>query len=58
MVDYPARGRSPYLPGVDGNLGIRLALELGQIRAAPATSGGEFPRKNKKLRTIDPLSQN
>jgi hypothetical protein len=47
MVDYPARGRSPYVPGVDGNLGIRTALELAQIWTAPATSGGEFPRKNK-----------
>ena len=25
MVDYPARGRSPYVPGVDGQLGIRSA---------------------------------
>src|ERR1041385_7697909 len=47
MVDYPARGRSPYVPGVDGNLGIRTALELEQIWTAPATSGDEFPRKNK-----------
>jgi len=47
MVDYPARGRSPYVPGVDGTLGIRTALDLEQIWTAPATSGGEFPRKNK-----------
>ena len=47
MVDYPARGRSPYVPGADGNLGIRSALDLEQIWTAPATSGGEFPRKNK-----------
>jgi pimeloyl-ACP methyl ester carboxylesterase len=47
MVDYPARGRSPYVPGVDGQLGIRSATELEQIWTAPATSGGEFPRKNK-----------
>ena len=45
MVDYPARGRSPYVPGVDGKLSIRTALELEQIWTAPATSGGDFPRK-------------
>jgi pimeloyl-ACP methyl ester carboxylesterase len=45
MVDYPARGRSPYVPGVDGRLSIRTALELEQIWTAPATSGGDFPRK-------------
>jgi pimeloyl-ACP methyl ester carboxylesterase len=47
MVDYPARGRSPYVPGVDGMLGIRSATELSQIWTAPATSGGDFPRKDK-----------
>ena len=47
MVDYPARGRSPYVPGVDGNLGIRTALDLEQIWTAPATSGGDFPRMKK-----------
>jgi pimeloyl-ACP methyl ester carboxylesterase len=46
MVDYPARGRSAYVPGVDGALGIRTALELEQIWTAPAASGGDFPRKN------------
>ena len=45
MVDYPARGRSAYVPGVDGMLGIRTALQLEQIWTAPATSGGDFPRK-------------
>jgi pimeloyl-ACP methyl ester carboxylesterase len=44
MVDYPARGRSPYVPGVDGRLSIRTALELEQIWTAPAASGGDFPR--------------
>ena len=44
MVDYPARGRSPYVPGVDGKLGIRTALDLEHIWTAPATSGGNFPR--------------
>lgn len=47
MVDYPARGRSPYVPGVDGKLGIRSALDLEQIWTAPATSGGNFPRMKK-----------
>ena len=47
MVDYPARGRSPYVPGIDGKLGIRTALDLEQIWTAPATSGGNFPRMQK-----------
>jgi pimeloyl-ACP methyl ester carboxylesterase len=47
MVDYPARGRSPYVPGVDGELGIRTALQLEQIWTAPATSSGDFPRMKK-----------
>ena len=45
MVDYPARGRSPYVPGVDAKLGIRTALDLERIWTAPATSGGNFPRQ-------------
>ena len=28
MVDYPARGRSPYVPDMDGKLGLRTAPEL------------------------------
>ena len=44
MVDYPARGRSPYVPGVDGKLGIRTALQLSQIWTGPVLSGGDFPR--------------
>ena len=47
MVDYPARGRSPYVPSADGPLGMRSATELSQIWTAPATSGGEFPRMKK-----------
>ena len=44
MVDYPARGRSPYVPGVDGKLGIRTALQLEQIWTGPVPSGnGDFP---------------
>jgi pimeloyl-ACP methyl ester carboxylesterase len=44
MVDYPARGRSPYVPGVDGKLGIRTAAQLSQIWTGPTLSGGDFPR--------------
>ena len=47
MVDYPARGRSPYVPGVDGKLGIRTALDLSQIWTGPVLSGGNFPRMSK-----------
>jgi pimeloyl-ACP methyl ester carboxylesterase len=47
MADYPARGRSPYVPGIDGKLGIRTALELSQIWTAPVLSGGNFPRMHK-----------
>ncbi len=41
MVDYPARGRSPYVPGVDGKLGIRTALEL----SADLDRSGHFRRE-------------
>jgi pimeloyl-ACP methyl ester carboxylesterase len=52
MVDYPARGRSMYvpLPGpdgktpIDGNLGIRTALELERIWTN-ARERGDFPLK-------------
>ena len=52
MVDYPARGRSAYvpLPGpdgkqpIDGNLGIRSALELERI-FTNARERGDFPLK-------------
>ena len=47
MVDYPARGRSAYVPGVDGKLGIRTATELSQIWTGPVLSGGNFPRMAK-----------
>src|SRR5260370_27365457 len=47
MVDYPARGGSPYVPGIDGKLGIRTALDLEQIWTAPVPSGGNFPRMKK-----------
>ena len=52
MVDYPARGRSAYvpLPGpdgttpIDGNLGIRTALELERIWTNSRVRG-DFPLK-------------
>jgi pimeloyl-ACP methyl ester carboxylesterase len=44
MVDYPARGRSPYVPDIDGKLGLRTALDLSQIWTGPTLSGGNFPR--------------
>ncbi|OFW05469.1 MAG: hypothetical protein A3I61_14705 [Acidobacteria bacterium RIFCSPLOWO2_02_FULL_68_18] len=52
MVDYPARGRSTYvpLPGadgkapVDGNIGIRTALEIERIWTN-ARERGDFPLK-------------
>ena len=52
MVDYPARGRSAYvpLPGpdgktpIDGNLTIRTALELERIWTN-ARERGDFPLK-------------
>jgi len=47
MVDYPARGRSAYVPGVDGRLGIRTALQLSQVWTGPVRSGGNFPRMQK-----------
>src|SRR5258706_8297931 len=47
MVDYPARGRSPYVPGVDGKLGIRTATDLSQIWTGPVLSGGNFPPMSK-----------
>ena len=52
MVDYPARGRSAYVPvtgpdgktPLDGNLGIRTALELERIWTN-ARERGDFPLK-------------
>jgi pimeloyl-ACP methyl ester carboxylesterase len=44
MVDYPARGRSAYVPDMDGKLGLRTAQGLSQIWTGPTLSGGNFPR--------------
>ena len=51
MEDYPTRGRSMYVPGVDGtadklNLNIRTAPNLQQIFTASALKG-DFPRAKK-----------
>src|SRR5437879_7573222 len=43
MVDSPARGRSPYVPGHDGNLNIRTAATLEATFTASAKKG-DFPR--------------
>ena len=43
MVDSPARGRSPYVPGHDGELTIRTAPNLEEIFTASAKKGN-FPR--------------
>jgi pimeloyl-ACP methyl ester carboxylesterase len=45
MVDYPARGRSAYVPGYDGNIGIRTAHQLEEIWTNVAERG-DFPLKN------------
>ena len=45
MLDYPARGRSAYVPGYDGNIGIRTADQLEQIWTNVAARG-DFPLKN------------
>ena len=52
MVDYPARGRSAYVPlktadgkWIDGNFGIRTGLELARIWTA-GRELGDFPRRN------------
>ena len=42
MVDYPARGRSAYLPGEHGDLGIRTAAQLQTIWTN-VDEMGDFP---------------
>jgi pimeloyl-ACP methyl ester carboxylesterase len=46
MVDYPARGRSAYVPGYDGEIGIRTADQLEEIWTNVAARG-DFPLKNQ-----------
>jgi pimeloyl-ACP methyl ester carboxylesterase len=45
MLDYPARGRSAYVPGYDGNIGIRTADQLEQIWTN-VKERGDFPLKS------------
>lgn len=46
MVDYPARGRSAYVPNVDGPLTIRTAPNLSQIWTA-MNELGDWPQAKK-----------
>jgi pimeloyl-ACP methyl ester carboxylesterase len=46
MVDYPTRGRSAYVPNVDGQLTIRTAPQLSQIWTA-LTELGDWPQAKK-----------
>ncbi len=46
MQDFPARGRSQYVPGVDGNLNIRNAPGIEQIFTASAATA-DFPQAAK-----------
>jgi pimeloyl-ACP methyl ester carboxylesterase len=46
MVDYPARGRSAYVPNVDGALTIRTAPNLSQIWTA-MDQLGDWPQAKK-----------
>lgn len=46
MTDFPTRGRSQYVPGVDGNLTIRTAPNLEEIFTA-AAARGNFPQAKK-----------
>lgn len=46
MVDYPARGRSAWVPGYDGSLTIRTAPNLSQIWTA-MDKLGDWPQAKK-----------
>jgi len=46
LVDSPARGRSNWVPGIDGNLTIRTAPNLEQVFTASAAKA-DFPRAKK-----------
>jgi pimeloyl-ACP methyl ester carboxylesterase len=50
MPDFPARGRSIYVPEVDGSLNIRSAERICCSNTAAYTNGaefGEWPRKDR-----------
>jgi pimeloyl-ACP methyl ester carboxylesterase len=46
MQDFPARGRSQYVPDVDGSINIRNAPNIEQIFTASATTA-DFPQASK-----------
>ena len=46
MQDFPARGRSQYVPGVDGDINIRNAPGIEQIFTASAATA-DFPQASK-----------
>ncbi len=46
MQDFPARGRSQYVPGVDGDMNIRNGPNLEQIFTASAATA-DFPQASK-----------
>jgi pimeloyl-ACP methyl ester carboxylesterase len=46
MQDFPARGRSQYVPGVDGDMNIRNAPNIEQIFTASAATA-DFPQASK-----------
>jgi pimeloyl-ACP methyl ester carboxylesterase len=46
MEDYPARGRSAYVPDVDGKLGIRTAPQLERMWTA-LPEKGDWPQAKK-----------
>jgi pimeloyl-ACP methyl ester carboxylesterase len=48
MVDYPARGRSAYVPDVDGGLTIRTAPNLEQVFTDLAAQGN-WPQAKKHI---------
>ncbi len=46
LQDFPARGRSQYVPGVDGDMNIRNGPNLEQIFTASAATA-DFPQASK-----------
>ena len=46
VQDFPARGRSQYVPGIDGDLNIRNGPQLEQIFSASAATA-DFPQASK-----------
>ena len=46
IQDFPARGRSQYVPGIDGDIRIRNGINLEQIFTASAATA-DFPQASK-----------